>query len=220
MPNGFHHDALLLVIDVLFILPKDLINRLVFNGIILKTCPKKWIHHYLHALAPKKCGQWIVPQIWVIPVGILHFVNQPLGFSLGRLVAQHKTKKKICHKNKQKEKFVVYSVLGDVMLLWWSLWSSRFFFQLDPVLSCCPTWTQRLLPTSIPREGHDGGVVGDDVWANAIALHVAQHAHGFAPESSKRNEIRRWGHFFFETSMVLLEKKKSTTKTFQTQEVL
>ena len=79
-----------------FILPKDLINRLVFNGITLKTCAKN--------------GSTIT---WVVPVGMLPrrpfccHENYP-----------PKHEKKTARKETKKHKIVVYSALEDVILLW------------------------------------------------------------------------------------------------------
>ena len=46
-----------------------------------------------------------------------------------------------------------------------------------------PRWWH-LFPPFVPGQRHDGGVVGDDVRTDAVTLHVSQHAHGFAPQSS------------------------------------
>ena len=45
-----------------------------------------------------------------------------------------------------------------------------------------PIW--HLFPPFVPGQSHNRGVVGDDVRTDAVALHVSQHAHGFAPKSS------------------------------------
>ena len=172
MPKVFHLEALPLVIDVLFHSPKRSDQSPGVQRITLKTCTKNGSTPELYLLGCFPEGPFVTMRI-----------------------THQNTKKKHLPERKQK----------NMKLLYIPRWKMSCFFggPFDPgrvftflanfvmsqnskkYCSNAPPCTQCLLPTSIPGEGHDGSIVGDDVWANAIALHVAQHAHGFAPESSK-----------------------------------